>query len=395
MSDGRKTVIVSAVRTPIAAMNGAMCEIPAPKLGAAAIAEAVKRSGIPADAIDECIMGNVLIGGEGQAPARQAAIHAKLPTKVECATIGKVCGSGAKAIGLADQAIRCGDADVIVAGGMESMSNAAFALLGARRGYRMGNGNLIDLMIYDGLWDPYGNKHMGNFGDLCAKEKGFTRKDQDDFSIESFKRAQAAQNNGAFKDEIVPVALPSKKGEPVMFAEDEGPKKANFEKMPTLKPAFSPDGTVTAANASSINDGAAAVVLMGEDKANEMGCKPLARILSQASYAEPPEWFTIAPVGSINKALKKAGLNAADIDLWEINEAFSVVTLYAMRELSLDHAKVNVNGGAVALGHPIGATGARLMVTLLNALKNRDKKLGAISMCIGGGEAMTIIVERL
>ncbi len=391
----RESVIVSAVRTPIGMMNGTLCEVPATKLGAIAIKEAVKRAGIEPNMVQEVIMGNVITGGEGQAPARQAALYAELPTSVECLTVNKVCGSGAKAVALADQAIRCGDADIIVAGGMESMSNGPFALKKARRGYRMGNDVLVDLMINDGLWDPYKNVHMGNFGDLCSKEKNISREEQDEFSAESYRRALKAQEEGLFEKEIVPVEIQGRKGKVTVVNEDEGPKLVKFDKIPHLKPAFSPDGYVTAANASSINDGAAALVVMAREKAEELGLKPLARIVAHASYAEPPEWFTIAPVGSIEKTLKKANLKVDDIDLWEINEAFAVVTLYAMRELNIPHEKVNVNGGAVAIGHPIGATGARLLTTLLHALEQRDKRIGAASMCIGGGEAITVVIERL
>ena len=389
----RETVIVSAARTAMGAMNGALSALPAAKLGAVAIKEVLNRAGVSGDLVDEVIMGNVLMGGQGQAPARQAAIYAGLPTKVECLTINKVCGSGCKAVALADQAIKTGAADVIVAGGMESMTNAPYALHKARAGYRMGDGVLKDLMIHDGLWDPYGDKHMGNFGDLCSREKGIGRQEQDAFAIESFRRAVQAMDKGWFKDEIVPVEVPGRKGAVTIFNEDEGPRKADFDKIPTLKPAFNKEGCVTAANASSINDGAASLLLMSRDKANELGLKPLARIVSHASYAEPPEWFTIAPVGSVKKALKIAGMAVSDIDLWEINEAFSVVTMYAMRELGLSHDIVNIHGGAVALGHPIGASGARLLVTLIHALKKEGKRTGLVTLCIGGGEGIAMIVE--
>ena len=391
----KETVIVSATRTAMGAMNGALATMPASKLGAIAVAEAVKRAGIDGDLVEEVIMGNVLMGGQGQAPARQAAIYAGLPKKVECMTINKVCGSGAKAVALADQAIKAGDAGIIVAGGMESMTNAPYALKQARAGYRMGDGELKDLMIYDGLWDPYGNKHMGNFGDLCSREKNITREQQDVFAAESYRRAIKAMDEGWFKEEIVPVEVPGRKGAVTIFEEDESPRGVRFEKIPQLRPAFSKDGAVTAANASSINDGAAAMLVMSREKADELGLKPLARVVAHASHAEAPEWFTIAPVGATRKALTKAGMAVGDIDLWEINEAFSVVTMYAMRELGIAHDIVNVHGGAAALGHPIGASGARLLVTLLHALKKYDKTTGAASLCIGGGEGITVIIERI
>ena len=391
----KETVIVSATRTAMGAMNGGLAAMPASKLGAVAIAEAIKRAGIDGELIDEVIMGNVLMGGQGQAPARQAAIYSGLPKKVECMTINKVCGSGVKSVALADQAIKAGDANIIVAGGMESMTNAPYALKQARAGYRMGDGELKDLMIYDGLWDPYGNKHMGNFGDLCSKEKNITREAQDAFATESYRRAIKAMDEGWFKEEIVPVEVPGRKGAVTIFEEDESPRSVRFDKIPELRPAFNKDGAVTAANASSINDGAAALVMMSREKADELGLKPLARVVAHASHAEAPEWFTIAPVGASRKALKKAGMNVGDIDLWEINEAFSVVTMYAMRELGIAHDIVNVHGGAAALGHPIGASGTRLLVTLLHAMKKYDKTTGAASLCIGGGEGITMIIERI
>lgn len=390
----RQVVIVSAARTPVGSFGGSLQDVPAPRLASIAIKAAVERAGISPDMIDEVIMGCVLPAGQGQAPARQACRFAGLPDKVECMTINKVCGSGLKAVMLAAQAIQTGDADVIVAGGMESMDLAPYAIPKGRYGYRMGNGVLVDLMIADGLWDPYNNQHMGMFAELCAREKGYSREAQDAYATESYRRANAAIAEGRFKEEIVPVEVPGKKG-PILIENDEEPARVNYEKIPTLKPAFDKAGTVTAANASSINDGAAALVVMAEDKARELGIKPMARILGQASFAQAPEWFTTAPVGAIEKVLKKTGKTVADIDLWEINEAFAVVTMYAIDTLRLDPAKVNVNGGACAIGHPIGASGARILVTLLYAMKNRGAKTGLATLCIGGGEASAIVVERV
>lgn len=356
--------------------------------------EAVKRAGIKKEDVDEVIMGCVLSSGVGQAPARQAAIFAGLPASVQCMTINKVCGSGLKSVMLAAQAIMVGDADVVVAGGMESMSNAPYLLEKARTGYKMGHGQLVDSMIKDGLWDVYNDFHMGNAAELCAKECSVSREAQDEFAILSYRRALDAQRKGLFKDEIVPVIMKGKKGEDVVVSEDEEPKKVNFEKVPTLKPVFLKDGTVTAANASSINDGAAAVVVMSKEKAVALGIKPHARIVAQASAAKAPEWFTTAPADVIDKVLKKANLKKDDIDLFEINEAFAVVSLAVNKILGLDINRVNVNGGAVALGHPIGASGARILTTLLHAMRQRDVKRGLAALCIGGGEASALIVER-
>jgi acetyl-CoA C-acetyltransferase len=389
-----EVVILSACRTPIGAFGGTLSTVPAPRLGALVIEEALKRARVPKELVNEVIMGNVLTAGEGQAPARQAAIYAGLPVSVECLTVNKVCGSGLKAIMLASQAIALGDAEVVVAGGMESMSNVPYLLEKARTGYKMGNAALIDGMIKDGLWDPYHDYHMGNAAELCAKECRVSRQAQDEFSIESYKRAQEAQKNGSFSDEIVPVPLPQKGGDPVIVSEDEEPKKAKFEKIPGLKPAFQKDGTVTAANASKINDGAAAVVLMAKERADALGLRPLARIIASASAAKQPEWFTTAPADVIQKVLAKASLRESEIDLFEINEAFAVVALAVANQLGIDLGKVNVNGGAVALGHPIGASGARILVTLLHAMKRRNVRRGLAAICIGGGEAAGMIVER-
>ena len=389
----KKTVIINGARTPIGGFLGALSGVPAPRLGAIAIQSAILRAGIDAAHIDEVIMGNVLTGGEGQAPARQAMRYAGVPDGTGALTVNKVCGSGIKSVMLADQIIRAGDARLIVSGGMENMSGAPYFLEKARTGYRMGNGNLVDSMIWDGLWDPYNNFHMGNAAELCAKEYHYTREAQDAFAVESYRRAQDAVSKGLFKGEIAKVEIPGKKG-PAVMDTDEEPARVIFEKVPTLKPAFIKDGTITAANGSSISDGAAAVVVTDEDYAKELGHKPMARIVASAQAAKAPEWFTIAPVDAIRSVLKKAGMTANDIDLYEINEAFSVVTMVTMDQLKLDHAKVNVRGGAVALGHPIGASGTRLLVTLLHAMKDMNKSTGLVSLCIGGGEAVALIIER-
>ncbi len=390
----KEVVIVSAVRTPVGAFQGVLSELSAPKLGALVVEEAIKRAGIGKDIVDEVIMGNVLTAGEGQAPARQAALFAGLPESVTCLTINKVCGSGLKAVMLAAQAIMCGDADVIIAGGMESMSNTPYLLEKARNGYRMGHGQLTDSMIKDGLWDVYNNFHMGSAAELCAADCNIPRDVQDAFAKTSYERAIKAQKEGLFKDEIVGVTITGKKGN-VVVTEDEEPGKANFEKMMTLKPAFQKDGTITAANASKINDGAAALVVMSAEKASELGLKPIAKIVAQASAARKPEWFTTAPIDAIGKVLKKADLKIEDVDLFEINEAFAVVSLAASKDLKIPHEKMNVHGGAIALGHPIGASGARILTTLIYAMKHHNKKLGMAAICIGGGEASALIVERI
>lgn len=390
----RETVIVSACRTPIGSFMGSLSALPAPRLGALVVAEAITRAGLKPTDVQEVIMGNVLTAGEGQAPARQAALFAGLPESVECMTVNKVCGSGLKAVMLAAQAIQLHDAEVIVAGGMESMSNTPYLLEKAREGLRMGNAELVDSMIKDGLWDVYNNFHMGNAAEICAKECAVPREAQDEFAVMSYRRAQEAWKEGRFTEEVVPVTVKTKQGE-TRVEQDEEPFKAKFEKIPQLKPAFQKDGTVTAANASKINDGAAAVVVMSAEKAKSMGVKPIARIVTFASAAKKPEWFTTAPADVISKVLAKAGLKQDQIDLFEINEAFAVVALAVNKLLGLDVAKVNVNGGAVALGHPIGASGARILVTLLHALKQRNKQRGMAAICIGGGEAAGMIVEVL
>ncbi len=390
-----ETVILSAVRTPIGAFLGSLSALTAPQLGAIAIREAVKRAGIQPGDADEVILGCVLTAGLGQAPARQAAIAGGLPHSVPCTTVNKVCGSGMKAVMLGAQGIRAGDARIVVAGGMESMSNAPYALDRARSGYRIGNGTLIDTMVHDGLWDPYHNVHMGNCGDLCARESGYTREQLDEYAAESYSRARAAQRFGRFRDEIVPVEVPQRKGDPVVVSEDEEPGKGNPERLATLRAAFGRDGVTTAGNASSIDDGAAALVLASRAEAQARDLKPLGKILAYSRHAHEPRWFTTAPAYAIEKLLAAAQLSIPDIDLFEVNEAFSVVPLYVADKLGIPRDKLNVNGGAVALGHPIGMTGARLVLTALHELRRRGGKYAVASPCIGGGEATAILLEAL
>jgi acetyl-CoA C-acetyltransferase len=389
----KKIVIVSAKRTPIGSFGGSLSSITAGQLGSIAIKGVLEDSKISPDLIDEVIMGNVLTGGQGQAPARQAALFAGLPEKTECMTINKMCGSGLKAVMLASQAIQTGDAEIIIAGGQESMSNAPYILDKARYGYRLGNGEIIDSMVKDGLWDVYNNIHMGNCAEACAKEFQFKREELDEFAINSYKKALEAQKNGRFKDEMIDVKVKSGREE-VVVNYDEEPTKVKFDKIPGLKPVFDKNGVVTAANASSINDGAAALLVMSEDKSKELGLKPLVEIVAQASAAKAPMQFTTAPADSINKVLKKASMKLSDIDLFEINEAFAVVSLANNKLLGLDGSIVNVNGGAVALGHPIGASGARVLVTLIHEMKKRNSTFGLASLCIGGGEAAALIVKN-
>jgi len=389
-----EAVIVSACRTPIGSYRGSLGPVPAPRLGAVAIAEAVRRAGVPPDAVQEVIMGNVLQAGVGQAPARQAAIFAGLPPSVECMTVNKVCGSGLKAVMLAAQAIAAGDAETVVAGGMESMSNAPHLLERPREGPKVGNVELVDVIFRDGLVDVYNNYLMGNAAEVCARECRISREAQDAFAIQSYRRAQQAQKEGKFRKEIVGVDVPGAKGVVTRVLDDEEPPRTNFDKIPTLKPAFIKDGTVTAANASKINDGAAALVVMSRARAEAMGLKPLARILAQASAAKEPVWFTTAPADAIARVLAKARMTVKDIDLFEVNEAFAVVAIAVNTLSGLDPGRVNVNGGAVALGHPIGASGARILVTLLHALEERNLARGLAAICIGGGEASAVIVER-
>ena len=395
MSELREVVIVSAKRTPVGSFQGNLSTVPATKLGSVVIKGILEETKIDLKEIDEVIMGCVLPAGQGQAPARQAALGAELPNSVECMTINKVCGSGIKSAMLATQAIQVGDAEVIIAGGMENMSLAPYLLPKARTGYRMGNGKLVDSMVNDGLWDVYNNIHMGSCAEMCAEDRKYSRKEQDTFAIESYKRAQAAMKNGSFDAEIIPIEVPQRKGDPIIVNQDEEPGRTNFDKIPKLRPAFKKDGTVTAANASKINDGAAAMLVMSKEKAERLHVKPLVKIVAQASAAQAPEWFTTAPSKAIAKALDKANLKADDIDLWEINEAFAPVAMAAIDDFNLDMKIVNINGGAIAIGHPIGASGARIFTTLLHAMKKQNAKLGLATLCIGGGEASAVIVERI
>lgn len=386
-------VIVSSVRTPVATFQGGFSTLAAPKLGALAIKEAVARAQVSPDEIDECIMGEVLTAGVGQAPARQAAIYAGLKNSTPCMTINKVCGSGLKAVMLAADSIALGNTKIAVAGGQENMTLAPHLLENSRTGYRMGATQMTDSMIKDGLWDPYNNFHMGNAAEVCVKEHNFTREQQDAFAVDSYKKAQKAWNDGAFKNEILAVSIEGKKGT-VVIEKDEEPFNTNFDKIPGLKPAFDKAGTITAANASKINDGAAAHVLMSETEAKKRGLKPLAKIVAHGTFAHEPKYFTTAPVGAIKQALAKANLKIGDIDLWEINEAFAVVTQVAMKELEIPAEKVNVHGGAIAIGHPIGASGARILATLVHGLHTHNKRYGLATLCIGGGEAVALIIEK-
>lgn len=387
--------IYSAARTPIGSLLGSLSDFSAPQLGAIAISAALERAGISGEHVDEVIMGNVLAGGVGQAPARQATIYAGLPKSVQAMTINKVCGSGLKAVMLADQAIRCGDARIVIAGGQESMTNAPHAMLDSRKGVKFGNARMVDLMQWDGLWDVYNQVPMGDAAELCASECAISRESQDEYAIESYKRAQHAQAQGWFADEIVPVTVKGRKGD-VIIDTDEEPSKVNFDKLTALKPVFKKDGTVTAANASTINDGAAALLIASEEAIKPLTPQgPLARIVSQGSFAQDPLWFTTSPVEAIRRVVAKAGLKLEDIDLFEINEAFSVVALAAKNQLGIPHEKMNVHGGAVALGHPIGASGARVLTTLIYALKRHNKRYGLATLCIGGGEASAVVIENL
>lgn len=391
MSD--PVVIVGMSRTPMGAFQGAFSSVSAPKLGAAAIKAALAESGVAADKVEQTVMGCVLPAGQGQAPARQAAIYAGLGEHCEATTVNKMCGSGMQATIMAHDSIKAGSIDVAVSGGMENMTMAPYLLPKARGGMRMGDQAVVDSMMYDGLTDAYEGSAMGAFADMIAKEYQFTREQQDAYAIESVRRAKAAQENGDFERELTPVTVKGRKGD-TMVTEDEGPKNARPEKIPSLRAVFSKDGTVTAANASSINDGAAALVLMRKSDAEKGGHKVIAEIISHAAHAHAPAYFTTAPVHAMKKALKKADWEASDVDLWEINEAFAVVPMIAMQELGLDHDKVNVNGGACVLGHPIGASGARIMATLIAAMEKRDAKTGVASLCIGGGEATAICLKR-
>ena len=390
----RRSVIASAIRTPIGAFQGYLSSLSASDLASICIKDILDQTGIQTDQINEVILGNVLSAGQGQAPARQATLKSGCPDSVEALTINKMCGSGLKAVMLADQAIRCGDADLILAGGMESMSNAPYLLNDARAGKKLGHSKVIDSMIHDGLWDAYNDKHMGNCAEMLAKDRNYSREAQDEYAIESYNRAQQATTDGIFQTEIVPVVIPQRKGEPLVIDEDEEPAKARFEKIPALKPAFDKDGTITAANASKLNDGAAVMLITSEENAKDLGLKPLVRILEQASASHQPEWFTTAPSKAIGKVLNKAGLKANDIDLWEINEAFAVVAMAAIEDHNIQYENVNIYGGAVALGHPIGASGARILTTLIHGMNRQNVDRGLATLCIGGGEASALIVEK-
>lgn len=374
--------------------NGAFSSVPATKLGSAVIADALKRAHLPPECIDEVYMGCVLSAGLGQAPARQAAIGAGLPASVGATTVNKVCGSSLQAVIMASQAIRVGDARIVVAGGMENMTRAPYLLDRARQGYRLGHAELIDSLVKDGLWDAYNDLHMGGCGELCAEKYGFTREEVDNFALESYRRAQQAIATGAFKKESIPVDVPQRKGSPVEVSEDEEPNRVDLGKLRTLTPVFKADGVLTVGNSPSCNDGAAALVVMAAEEANRRRVTPMARIVGYAGAALDPKWFTIAPIEAIKRVLTLTNLSLSDIDLFEINEAFSAVSLAVNRGLGLDPAKVNVNGGAVALGHPIGATGARILTTLLYAMEARGERRGVASLCIGGGEALAMVIER-
>ena len=395
MSESSAVYIVGAARTPIGSYLGALSSLPAPKLGAIAIRAAVERAGLSPEDVHEVFMGNVLSAGIGQAPARQAAIFGGIPDRVPATTVSKVCGSGLQAVIFGTKTVMLGDARVVVTGGMESMSNVPYYLREARTGYRMGDGKLVDGMIFDGLWDPYNDFHMGTAGELCAKEHALTREAQDAFAAESYRRALAAIQSGAFAQEITPVPVPQRKGDPLLVSEDEEPGRGDPSKFAKLKPAFAKDGTITAANASSINDGAAALVLASEQTVREKQLKPLARIVGYGGAAQAPEWFTTAPAAAIALTLGKLKLTVADIDLWEINEAFSCVPMACGKLAGLDPERVNVRGGAVALGHPIGASGARILTTLLYALRDRGARRGLATLCIGGGEAVAVVIETV
>lgn len=389
----KKVVITHAKRTPIGSFNGSLSQFSASELGSIVIKSLIEESRIDVKSIDEVIMGNVLTSGMGQAPARQAAIFAGLTDHTECLTVNKMCGSGLKAVMLAAQAILVGDAEVIIAGGQESMTNSPYVLPKARNGYRLGNGEIVDTVVYDGLWDKYNNIHMGSCAEKCAKDFQFTRNELDEFAAASYRKALDAQSSGRFEDEITKVAVSNKSGS-VVFDKDEEPLKVNFEKIPLLKPVFQKDGVVTAANASSINDGASALLIMSEEKALELGLKPLVEIIAQSSAAKAPIEFTTAPADAISRLLHKSNLKIADIDLFEINEAFAVVSLAVNKILALDPDKINVNGGAVALGHPIGASGARILTTLIYEMKKRNSVYGVASLCIGGGEASALLIKN-
>ena len=395
MKEEKNVVIVSAVRTPMGSFHGVLSSIPATKLGSLVIGETLRRVHIPQNQVEEVYMGCVLPGGLGQAPARQAALGAGLANTTPATTVNKVCGSGLMSVILGARAIKLGEANLVVTGGMENMTRAPYLLTNARQGYRLGHGELVDSLVKDGLWDVYNDFHMGNGGELCAAKYHFTRRQLDAFALESYRRARMAISTGAFKREIVPVEVPQKKGDPLLVMDDEEPNRVNLEKLPFLKPAFQEDGVLTVGNSPSCNDGAAALLLMAKDEAEQRSLTPIARIIGYAGSALEPEWFSLAPIPAIRKVLKQTGLSINDIDLFEINEAFSSVALAITHELGLDSEKVNVNGGAVALGHPLGASGARILTTLLYAMEARDSHRGIASLCIGGGEALAMVVERM
>ncbi|MEP6748196.1 MAG: acetyl-CoA C-acyltransferase [Bacteroidota bacterium] len=391
----KEVYIIAAVRTPIGSFGGSLKALSATQLGAAAIKAAVAKAGIKPEQVQDVLMGCVIQANLGQAPARQAAKFAGLPNEVNCTTVNKVCASGMKAIAQAAQSIALGDADIVVAGGMESMSNIPFYTENLRWGNKYGNTVLVDGLVRDGLTDVYDGKAMGFAGELCARECGITREEQDEFAIASYKRSQAAWEKGLFANEVIPVEIPQRKGDPIIFSKDEEPYNVKFDKIASLAPAFDKNGTVTAANASTLNDGAAALVLMSKEKADELGLKPIAKILSYADAEQAPEWFTTTPSIAVPKAVAKAGLKMTDIDYWELNEAFAVVGIENSRRMKLDPAKVNVHGGAVSLGHPLGASGARIIVTLINVLKANKAKYGAAGICNGGGGASAMVIENI
>lgn len=391
----KEVYIVSVARTPIGAFGGGLLPLTAPQLGVIAMKAAIEKAGIKSSEIQEVLMGNVISAGIGQAPVTQAMLGAGVPDTTPSTTINKVCASGMKAIMIGAQSIQLGINDVVLAGGMESMSNAPYYLMKERFGAKLGHGKVEDGVIKDGLWDPYGDKHMGSCGETCAREYKFSREDQDNYAIESYRRAAEAWKNGWFNDEVVPVSIPQRKGDPIVISEDEDYSKVKFDKVPTLSPVFDKAGTITAANASNINDGASAMVLMSKEKADALGIKPIAKIIGYADAQQSPEWFTTAPSKAMPLAIERAGLKISDIDFFEINEAFSVVALANMKELGITHAQTNVFGGAVALGHPLGSSGARIVITLLSVLKHKGARYGCAGICNGGGGASAMVIESV
>ena len=391
----RDVVIASACRTPVGAFQGAFASLSAVDLGVIAINESIKRAGIKPEEVDECIMGCVLPAGLGQNPARQASLKAPLPVDVGCITVNKVCGSGLKSVMLGAQAVACGDADVVVAGGMESMTNAPYLLLKQRSGYRMGNGQVVDSMVHDGLWDHLNEFHMGMSAEHCAEKYNITREDQDEFSVNSYNVSYKAAQDGRFKEQIVPVSVPQRKGDPKIIDTDEGLMESSLEKLSKLRPVFKKDGTVTAGNASSLNDGAGAVVVMSAEKAKDLGVKPMVKILAQGAAGIDPKYVLVAPINSIPRVCVKAGMNPTDIEIQEVNEAFAASSVAVQRTLGLDPAKINIYGGAISIGHPIGASGTRVLTTLIYAMKDTGAATGMASLCLGGGEAVSMIVENM